>query len=272
MDYIKLKLTIAYDGRNYAGWQVQKTGVSVQQVLEDALGHYFPSQPAAHSSSRTDAGVHALGMVAHFQVPRPEFKMTPRKLALALNARLPEDIRVTGATRVQRHFHARFDASGKQYRYFVWNHSAMNPLMRHAAWHVPVALDVSAMRSASRLFLGKHDFRSFAATHSQTPESTVRTLTRCDIRRQGPLVTFIIEADGFLYKMCRGIVGTLVQLGHAKFSEESIREMLAARTRTAAGMNAPAHGLVLWRVFYRASRGSSGTAVRRETLSRAGRR
>jgi tRNA pseudouridine38-40 synthase len=250
VDRVKIKLTIAYDGSNYAGWQVQKTGLGVQQKMEEALAKLFPSGPRIHSSSRTDAGVHALAMVAHFEVPRAEFRVPTRKLALALNAFLPEDIRVLAAARSRPEFHARFDATGKQYRYFVWNHPAMNPLLRHQTWHVPQPLDVAAMRAAAKLFLGKHDFKSFAATRGYEMESTVRTLRRCDIKRNGPLLTFIIEGDGFLYRMCRGIVGTLVQLGRGKFTHAGLKAMLAAKDRRAAGMTAPAQGLVLWRVFY----------------------
>lgn len=251
MDTLKFKLTVAYDGTNYAGWQMQKTGTGVQQIIEEALAKLFPSRPRLHSSSRTDTGVHALSMVAHFEVPRAEFKMAPRKLALALNAWLPEDIRVLSAARSSKNFHARFDATGKQYRYFVWNHTAMNPLSRHMAWHVPRKLDLAAMRTAAKLFVGKYDFRSFAANRNYDMESTVRTLTRCEIRRSGSLLTFIIEADGFLYKMCRGIVGTLVQVGLGKFPSEEVNKMLAKKDRRMAGMSAPAHGLVLWRVFYK---------------------
>jgi tRNA pseudouridine38-40 synthase len=249
-DTIKLKLTIAYDGAAYQGWQVQKTGLGVQQKIEEALAKIFPSVKRILSSSRTDTGVHALGMVADVDILRTEFKMTLRKLPLAVNAWLPEDIRIVSAQRMPPDFHARFQATGKQYRYFVWNHTAMNPLLRTQAWHVPVKLDVRAMRAAAKRFVGRHDFRSFAATHSYEIEDTVRKLTRCDIRRSGALLTFVIEGDGFLYKMCRGIVGTLVQLGRGKFSEAELKRMLAAKDRRAAGMSAPAHGLVLWRVFY----------------------
>src|SRR5437762_1995961 len=122
MDPLKFKLTIAYEGTHYEGWQVQKIGTGVQQKLEQALAKLFPSRPRVHSSSRTDTGVHALGMVAHFEVPRAEFKMAARKLPLAINAWLPEDIRVVSALRAARKFHARFQATAKQYRYFVWNH------------------------------------------------------------------------------------------------------------------------------------------------------
>ena len=250
VDTVKIRLTVAYDGARYAGWQTQKTGTAVQQVLEEVLARYFPSRPKLHSSSRTDTGVHALGMVAHFEVPKAELRMPCAKLILALNAFLPEDIRVMAAGRCRADFHARFHARGKQYRYLVWNKRVMNPLLRNQAWQVPLPLDLDAMRAAAMLFVGKHDFKSFAANHPWQKESTVRTLTRCDLKKSGPLLTFVIEGDGFLYKMCRGIVGTLVQLGRGLFVVEDIKKMLAAKDRRAAGMSAPAHGLVLWKVYY----------------------
>ena len=247
----KFKLTIAYDGTSYQGWQTQKIGVGVQQKIEEALAKLFPSKPLLHSSSRTDTGVHAIGMMAHFELPANECKMPGRKLALALNAWLPEDIRVMSAAVARQNFHARFDATGKQYRYFVWNHTAMNPLIRTTAWHVSRPLDLPAMRSAARLFTGKRDFQSFAANPGYSKESTVRTLTRCNLSRNGSLLTFIIEGDGFLYKMCRGIVGTLIQVGLGKFQPDEIERMLSKKDRRVAGMTAPAHGLVLWKVFYK---------------------
>jgi len=249
----KFKLTIAYDGTAYEGWQTQKTGTGVQQKVEEALAKLFVSAPRLHSSSRTDTGVHALGMVAHVEVPRAEFKMPVRKLALAINAWLPEDIRVLSASRASEKFHARFDAAGKQYRYFVWNHTAMNPLLRHGAWQVTRPLNIKAMRAAAKLFLGRHDFQSFAANPGYKKVSTVRRLARCEIKKSGALLTFIVEGDGFLYKMCRGIVGTLVQVGLGKFPAAEIRRMLVKKDRRMAGMTAPAHGLVLWKVFYKKS-------------------
>jgi len=250
MKSLKFKLTIAYDGTSYQGWQTQRIGVGVQQKVEEALSKLFSSKPLLHSSSRTDTGVHAIGMIAHFEVTANECKMPARKLSLALNAWLPEDIRIMAATPARKNFHARFDATGKQYRYFVWNHTAMNPLLRTTAWHVSRSLDMASMRSASYLFKGKRDFQSFAANPGYAKESTVRTLTRCDIKRNGALLTFIIEGDGFLYKMCRGIVGTLIQVGIGKFRAEEIERMLLKKDRRVAGMTAPAHGLVLWKVFY----------------------
>lgn len=255
---VKFKLTIAYDGGAYAGWQVQKIGLGVQEKVEGALAKLFPSHPRVHSSSRTDTGVHALGMVAHFEVPAAECRLTANKLALALNAWLPLDIRVVAATRAAADFHARFGAAGKQYRYFVWNHAAMNPLIRATAWHVPRKLDLAAIRRAAPLFVGRHDFQSFSSNPGYAKGTTVRTLTRCEVRRRGPLFTFTIAGDGFLYKMCRGIVGTLVQVGLGKFPPEEISAMLAHRDRRVAGMTAPAQGLVLWKVMYRPARRANG--------------
>src|SRR5947209_7984027 len=153
MARLKLKLTIAYDGTNYAGWQTQKVGLGVQQKIEEALAKLFPSHPRLHSSSRTDTAVHALEMIAHFEVPRAEFRMSASKLALALNAWLPRDIRIFAAARAPQNFHARFDAVRKEYRYFVWNHPAMNPLLRQSAWHVTRPLDIAAMRAAAPRFV-----------------------------------------------------------------------------------------------------------------------
>ncbi len=246
----KIKLTIAYDGTAYEGWQAQKIGTGVQQIIEEALSKLFLSHPRLHSSSRTDTGVHALGMVAHLEFSANDRQIPPSKLALALNAHLPEDIRILNAQRCSARFHARFDAKGKQYRYFLWNHAAHNPLLRTQAWHLPKPLQLSAMRQAAHHLIGRHDFACFAATREYKLKSTVRHLTRLDIRKQGALFTFIIEGDGFLYRMCRGIVGTLSQVGLGKFSPDSVLQMLESKDRRLAGMTAPAHGLVLWKVFY----------------------
>ena len=199
-------------------------------------------------------------MVAHVEIPEAELRMPPQKVALAINAFLPPDIRVTSATRCRAEFHARFDAKGKQYRYFVWNHAVMNPLLRFTAWHSPKKLDLPAMRQAAAMLPGRRDFKSFAACRSYEMESTVRTLRRCEIRRSGALLTFIIEGDGFLYKMCRGIVGTLMQVGLGRYRAYSIPAMLVGGDRRGAGMTAPAHGLVLWRVKY----GKAGSGDRKE--------
>lgn len=254
----RFRLTLAYDGAAYQGWQSQRSGRGVQNLLENALARLFSSRPQVTGSSRTDAGVHARGLVAHFDLPPDELRMPVRHLPLALNACLPEDIRVLRAARTTRDFHARFDALGKQYRYRLWNHPAMNPLLRNQAWHVPRPLDAAAMRAAAAHFVGRHDFRSFTANRGAELLDAVRHLTRCELRGRGPQFTFLLEGEGFLYKMCRGIVGTLVQIGEGRLAAGEVPQMLACHDRRVAGMNAPAHGLVLWKVFYPPSSPANG--------------
>jgi tRNA pseudouridine38-40 synthase len=251
--HIRLRLTVAFDGTNYFGWQWQPEDISVQQRVEEALSRVLPCKPRVNGCSRTDTGVHARALVAHCDVPRPEFKMPARKLVLAVNAHLPDDIRITAAAQAKTGFHARFSARGKQYRYFVWNHFAHNPLLRHQSWQVPRPLDLRAMRAAAAQLVGRHDFLAFSATPGYARRHTVRQLRRCEVKRSGPLITIILEADGFLYKMCRGIVGTLVQVGLGRFEADHVRPMLESRDRCLAGMTAPAQGLVLWKVFYSGS-------------------
>jgi tRNA pseudouridine38-40 synthase len=247
----RYRLTIAFDGANYQGWQSQKIGTGVQELIESALSRLFPGHTTVHGSSRTDAGVHALGLVAHFDAHWPEGKFTARKLLLAINAWLPEDVRVLDVRLAAPDFHARFDAVGKEYRYFVWNHPVSNPLVRRQAWHVQRQLNYTAITAAARHIVGRKDFRSFRANPDYDTPATTRTITRCCVRRSGPLMTFIIEGDGFLYKMCRGIVGTLVQVGEGRLSPDCIQSILENKDRQSAGVTAPAHGLVLWKVLYR---------------------
>ena len=191
-----------------------------------------------------------MGTVAHVDIAVREFKIPIERLALALNALLPPDIRIVRARRCSGQFHARFDAQRKQYRYLVWNDRTMNPLLRHQAWHVAQPLDLARMGAAARLLIGRRNFKSFAGTRSYEMASHIRTLMRCDVRKQGKLITFVLEGDGFLYKMCRGVAGTLIQVGTGKFSCEEMQGMLESEDRRAAGMTAPAHGLVLWKVYY----------------------
>lgn len=246
----RIKLVVAYDGAEYEGWQVQKIGRGVQQVIEEALAALFQTPFRIHGSSRTDTGVHARAMVAHVDFPEHKLTIPLPKLPLAINSQLPDDVRIMEARAVSVDFHARFSAKGKQYRYTVYNHRSMDPLLRRTAWHVPKRLDLAAMREAASHFKGKRDWAAFANNRNYEMESTVRTLHRCEIRKQGAVLTFIIEGDGFLYKMCRGIVGTIIQVGEGRFAAADIPRMLETRDRRMAGMTAPAHGLVLWKVFY----------------------
>ena len=250
MGSLKLKLTIAYHGARYKGWQVQKSGITVQQKVEEALKRFFPSVDRVHSSSRTDTGVHARGMVAHVEVQKDEFRIGELKLRLALNAFLPDDVSVTEVKRVQGNFHARFDAIGKQYRYMIWNHPALNPLQREVSWHVPRELDFLRMQEGAKFFIGNHDFRAFAVKREYEMRSTIRVVSNCKLYKKDSMLTCLIEGEGFLYKMCRGIVGTLVEVGLGKLKPVDIRNILKSCDRSQAGMTAPAHGLILWKVMY----------------------
>lgn len=251
MNQVRLRLVVAFDGTRYQGWQTQKSGQGVQELVEKALRRLFPGAGPLHGSSRTDAGVHALGLVAHVDIPADEARIPTRKLALALNAHLPEDIRIFKASRAHPDFHARFQASGKEYRYRIWNAPAMNPLLIHFAWHIPRPLDLAAMRQAARHFAGRHDFASFTSNPGYARPDTVRTLASCAVHRRGAEITVRIVGDGFLYKMCRGITGTLAQVGLHRIAPDEIPSILSQKDRRTAGMTAPPEGLVLWRVFYR---------------------
>ena len=250
MGSLKLKLTIAYHGARYKGWQVQKRGITVQQKVEEALKRFFPSVDRVHSSSRTDTGVHARGMVAHVEVHKDEFRIGELKLRLALNAFLPDDVSVTEVKRVPGNFHARFDATGKQYRYMIWNHPALNPLQREVSWHIPRELDFLRMQEGAKFFIGNHDFRAFAVKREYEMRSTIRVVSNCKLYKKDSMLTCLIEGEGFLYKMCRGIVGTLVEVGLGKLKPVDIRNILKSCDRSQAGMTAPAHGLILWKVMY----------------------
>ena len=246
MGVLKLKLTIAYDGFQYKGWQVQKSGITVQQKIEEALQKLFPSVDRVHSSSRTDTGVHARGMVAHVEIEKDEYRIGELKLRLALNAFLPDDVSVLEVKRVPANFHARFDATGKQYRYMIWNHPVSNPLRRHTSWHVSRNLDLADMQKAAKYFIGSHDFSAFAVKREYEMRTTVRVVTNCKFYKKDSMLTCVIEGEGFLYKMCRGIVGTLIEVGTGKLKPIDIQNILKSCDRSKAGMTAPAHGLILW--------------------------
>jgi tRNA pseudouridine38-40 synthase len=246
----RFKLTIAFDGAAHHGWHAGRSGKGISDHIEKALAVLYPSAPSLVSSSRTDSGVHALGLVAHFDVSENEASIPARRLVPALNALLPADIRILSAARTCASFHARFGATSKQYRYQIWNAPVMNPLLHGRAWHVPQELDLSAMRGAAELLQGRHDFRAFTSRRDGTLADSFRTLIRCEIHNSGPLLTFIIEGDGFLYKMCRGIVGTLIRTGRSLMTSGEVFGLLENPAERTRGVNAPAHGLILWKVSY----------------------
>lgn len=241
-----LKLTLAYDGTDFHGWQRQIGLRTVQQVLEEALASLTGTRPTCHASGRTDAGVHALGQVVHFLTPS---RHPPGVFVKALNAMMPRDVRVLEAAEVPQAFHATLDATAKRYRYAIDNRPIADPLRLRYAWHVYHRLDVEAMRRAGAALRGRHDFRSFE-TDWPNRTSSVRTIHDLTVDRQGDNVTVEVEADGFLYNMVRAITGTLVLVGTGRRPESWVSEALRAEQRAEAGPTAPPQGLFLVVVRY----------------------
>jgi tRNA pseudouridine38-40 synthase len=244
------RLLLAYDGREFAGWQRQPGLRTVQQELEAALARITGEPVRCIASGRTDAGVHALGQVVSFQSAT---RLAPAVLAKALNAELPEDMLVFEVALAPPRFHALRDALRKRYRYVIEDGRLRDLFARHYLWHVFASLDVEAMQAAASLLVGTHDFASFQ-TGGSPRLSTVRTIYDLVVqRRAGELtdrVVIEVEADGFLYNMVRNIVGTLVEVGKGKQPPPWVGQVLAARQRAAAGMTAPAQGLYLVGVEY----------------------
>jgi len=244
-----LKLTVAYDGTRYAGWQHQPRLPTIQSTLAEAWRAITGETPTLSASGRTDAGVHALGQVVGLTTRSP---LDCRRLLHGLNAKLPADVVVRRVEPAPSGFHATYDALRKLYRYQIYN-SPTPPLFDRAyRWHVRTPLEVHAMQAAARRLVGRRDFASFETAGSER-SSTVRTLTRVDVRQggdTGELLDIDVEGDGFLYNMVRGLAGTLVEVGRGARPADWVSEVLAARNRRAAGPNAPPLGLVLVRVDY----------------------
>ena len=241
-----IKLVIRYDGTDYFGWQRQPDRRTVQQVLEEAIGQITGVVPTANASGRTDAGVHALGQVVHFFT---ESKHSPDVFVKALNANLPDDLRITSAEEKPQAFHCTLDAKTKLYRYVIDNARIANPFERRYAWHVYQTLDDQAMNRAAQSLKGRHDFRSFE-TNWPNRMSSVRTITHASVSRDQDRVWIDVEADGFLYNMVRAITGTLVEVGKGKWPESKVAEIIAAEDRREAGPTAPPQGLFLVHVRY----------------------
>ena len=243
---MRIKLTVAYDGTAYAGYQSQTNGVAIQDVLEEAIADLFSEKIRTMNASRTDAGVHAEGNVAVFDA---ETKMDPSKIAFALNARLPEDIRITCSERVPDDFHPRFQETVKTYEYRILNRVHPDPMLRLYAMHYYYPLDAEKMDRAAKRIVGTHDFSSFCAAGNST-KTTVRTIYEAGVRREGDLITFSVTGNGFLYNMVRILVGTLIEIGSEKREPEEMTEIIEARDRSRAGDTALAKGLVLKEIRY----------------------
>ena len=242
-----LKLTLAYDGTAYAGWQRQVNAVSVQQVVEEAFAPLVGDvPPTIAGASRTDAGVHALGQVASVNA---DFDLTPVAVQRALNVRLPMDIRVLGAVEAAPGFHARFQSAGKSYRYRIVTTSVLSPFDRFYVWHSPEPKRIELMQEAAAHLVGRHDFASFQARGAYVRE-TVRTIERLELTEARGEIVIECDGDGFLRHMVRAIVGTLAEIGAGLRPPGVMREILEARERRAAGATAPAAGLTLMAVRY----------------------
>jgi len=241
-----IKLTIRYDGSGYHGWQKQPGRKTIQEELSQAVSNLVGRKVTVHAASRTDAGVSALGQVGlitiHSAIPT-------ENLAKAITDKLPADIAVSEAVEVPRGFDLIGAVKSKLYRYTICTDPVPPVLQIRHCWHVRAKLDSAAMAEAAKLLLGTKDFKSFAAA-SDKRQSSIRTIFRCEVMRQGDWIYIAVEGDGFLYNMVRNIVGTLVEVGRGKWEPEKIKKILEARDRKAAGPIAPAGGLCLMWVKY----------------------
>ncbi len=254
----RLRLTIGYDGAPFCGWQSQANGGSVQDHLQAAFASMVGHPVTVHGSGRTDAGVHALAQVAHLDLPASS-RLEPEQWQAAINSRLPAAIRITRCRWAAPGFHARFDATGKVYRYRIWNAPVLPPLEVGRAWHLFLPLERDLLTSCAEKLTGRHDFGGFAANRGGAPESdTIRTVSRIAITgKPGGLLTLTFEGDGFLYRMVRLLTGSLVRCAQGKASPEWLERFLEPpppdlppSQRLKSSFAAPAHGLYLVRVRY----------------------
>ena len=242
----RIKLTIAYDGTNYCGWQVQPNGITVEEVVNKALKKLTGEDIQVIGASRTDSGVHALGNVAVFDTYTT---IPPERISYALNQRLPEDIVIVKSEEVAEDFHPRYCDCSKTYEYHILNTRIPIPTKRLTNYFVSYDLDVEKMRKAAGYLIGEHDFVSFCNVRTDV-EDTVRTVTELELLKDGEEITIRISGNGFLYNMVRIIVGTLIRVGRGFYEPEKVKEILEAKDRKAAGVTAPPHGLILAEIRY----------------------
>ena len=242
----RIMLTIAYDGAAYCGFQIQKNGITVQEVVVRALSEWLEEDIKIIGASRTDAGVSARGNVAVFDT---ETKIPGEKYAFGLNTRLPEDIRIQGSLEVSEEFHPRFTKTIKTYKYRILNRTFPDPILRNNHYFCYFKLDHESMQKAAEDLIGEHDFASFAAPGHESA-STVRTIYNCTVTKKGDVITITVTGNGFLYNMVRIIAGTLLEIGKGNLDPDCIKEILNAKNREAAGPTAPACGLTLERIDY----------------------
>jgi len=243
---MRARLTLSYRGERYAGWQRQENALTVQEVVEEAVSKLVSSEVRVTGASRTDAGVHARGQVAHVDLPR---SFPDRALVHGVNRHLPEDVRVMAAGLVDEGFHARKSALSKEYSYRLSRAEVLSPLDAPFAVQVPARIDLARMELAASLLPGRHDFSAFAlagGSHGQP----LRSIFAAGWSEQGEELRFTITGEGFLRGMVRALVGTLIEVGLGRRSPEELGDLLSGRPRSAAGPTAPAHGLILETVSY----------------------
>jgi tRNA pseudouridine38-40 synthase len=243
---MKYRITLAYDGTDYHGWQWQAGQPTIQSVLGGALERMEGVPVVCHAAGRTDAGVHALGQVVSFSLSR---EWEGAALRRALNGNLPPDIRVFDASPAADGFQARFDAKSKSYRYQVYEAEVMDPLRRRYAWHFPRVFDLERLREEAGALIGTHDFVAFTTADCET-QTTVRTVTEAQIEREGALLSFRFSGDGFLRYQVRTMVAALVESARDRLRAGSVAALIASRDRRLVGAPAPARGLTLMKVEY----------------------
>ncbi len=246
---MRYKITVEYDGTNLVGWQKQKDGPSVQEFLEKAIKGFSHQNVEVYGAGRTDAGVHALEQIAHFDLAsnKDEFKI--QESINALLRELSAPVSVIKTEIVDQNFHSRFSAKGRGYIYRILNRRAPSPLLTNRVWLVPYNLDVNIMKEGAKYLLGNHDFSSFRGAGCQA-RSPIKTLDKLDIERIGDEIIFTVEARSFIYHQVRNMVGTLKEVGNKRISPEDVKLILEAKDRTKAGISAPACGLYLNKVMY----------------------
>ncbi len=240
-----LKLTIQYDGTKYCGWQKQPNSSGIQGTIEYAIYEITKEKVNIIGSGRTDAGVHALGQVANFKT---NSSIPIARISDALNAKLPKDVSIIDCQEVSDDFHSRYSATGKIYRYLIYNKPYRSPLYKDISYHVRYELDIEKMRLEAKSLLGTHEFKGFMSSGSSVKD-TVRTIHNISIEYSGDLIVLEVEGNGLLYNMVRIIVGTLVDIGRGRI-DKPLEEIIASQDRGEAGHTAPAHGLFLKKVHY----------------------
>lgn len=243
---MKVLLKISYLGTNYHGWQVQPNGITVQQVLQDALEELYQSRPGVTGCSRTDSGVHASEFYCHYDTDKYIFE---DNIIAALNTKLPKDISVIGCKYVNDDFHARYSCKGKEYVYKIYNSVTPDPFVYDRSWQIGRRLNVEFMNEFALGLVGKHDFVAFSSS-GRTVTDTVRTIYSCSVEKDGDMIIIKVSADGFLYNMVRIIVGTLVDVSDGKIDKGSALQIIESKQRERAGFTAPPQGLYLNKVIF----------------------